>query len=324
MGERVTVEGRAGWLGQGLRQSQPYVKIQTTPTRVQTATNPQPQVQTPPPATTRGTGGGAGNRRYGPGEGHGTIHLRRRGQGGEAHALPAPGVRSPGVCARPTADRHGRLAGEAAGDGALPNGAVELTLPPNASVRVPIGEVRKFPPFADKSTLDFNKSKPTGAQISELRGGKRSLYYELQATVSPGSLVISDIARHPGGKRQDFTMKDGTPVKPIFHHKGLFNAQRQTQSAPVLLTPGGQSAFNWLRLPSVTHSFDSNQRLNRLAFTPTACGALVRAPSDPNLCPRGHSMLFALNSSGGRSGMLLASSFIGLGGFSCSRRHEMR
>ncbi len=147
---------------------------------------------------------------------------------------------------------------------ALPNGAVEITIPPRTSVQVPIGEVGRFPPFEVnkiKSTLDFNKTPPTGAQISELRGGKRSVYYELQATVSPpGSLQISDIARHPGGKRQDFKMEDGKPVEPLFHHEGHFSPQRQEQSAPVLLTPGGQRATFQIKGNNVTKDAHYNAK----------------------------------------------------------------
>ncbi|AKJ04130.1 hypothetical protein ATI61_101774 [Archangium gephyra] len=354
------------------------MKIQTTPTRAQTATNPQPQVQTPPPATTRGTGGGAGTG--------GSAQARATGQStfeGAATTFPAakppngtakvdvspqasgrpvvflnyeesylqgrlgdswsrtgdptktlqpsqgsfdiaashtnasqhnvlqvglefrnttdkevkltlsqPRVSDLPVYARDPAkiaaidEAHGRkpldpdsLVKPPATARALPNGAVELTIPPGASVQVPVGEVGRFPPFADKRTLDFNKTPPTSAQISELRGGKRSIYYELQATVSPpGSLAISDIACHPGGKRQDFKMKDGSPVTPLPHHEGVFNAQRQTQSAPVLLTPGGQRATFQIQGSNDTHdahynaqhtyfvAFPANQMPKTLSF----------------------------------------------------------
>lgn len=144
---------------------------------------------------------------------------------------------------------------------ALPNGAVEITIPPNASVQVPIGEVGRFPPFKDGSTLDFNKTPPTKEQISELRGGKRSVYYEMQATVSPpGSLVISDIARHPGGTRQDFKMKNGEPIDVAEHHEGHFLPMRQEQPEPVLLTPGGQRATFQIEGSNATHDARYNAK----------------------------------------------------------------
>jgi hypothetical protein len=53
-----------------------------------------------------------------------------------------------------------------------------------------------------------------------------------------------------------------------------------------------------LRLASVTHSFDQNQRFLSLDFT-TASGALtVTAPASGNLAPPGHYLLFVVNDDG--------------------------
>ena len=54
----------------------------------------------------------------------------------------------------------------------------------------------------------------------------------------------------------------------------------------------------WVRLSSVTHSFDQNQRFNALAFEPTSGGVIVTAPTNPNLAPPGHYTLFVLNRNG--------------------------
>ena len=54
----------------------------------------------------------------------------------------------------------------------------------------------------------------------------------------------------------------------------------------------------WVRLGSVTHAFDSNQRFNELSFTPTTGGVNVSAPASPNLAPPGHYILFVLNAQG--------------------------
>jgi hypothetical protein len=55
-----------------------------------------------------------------------------------------------------------------------------------------------------------------------------------------------------------------------------------------------------VRLSSVTHEFNQNQRFNRLAFAGTEAGTglSVTVPSDPNICPPGHYMLFLLNRAG--------------------------
>jgi hypothetical protein len=55
---------------------------------------------------------------------------------------------------------------------------------------------------------------------------------------------------------------------------------------------------NWVRLCSVTHSFNSNQRINFLAFTAGPAALTVTAPDKPSLCPPGHYMLFVLNKDG--------------------------
>jgi galactose oxidase len=61
--------------------------------------------------------------------------------------------------------------------------------------------------------------------------------------------------------------------------------------------PNGISQISWIRLPSVTHSFDQNQRINFLTFERRSNKVTVTAPANGNLCPPGHYMLFLLNES---------------------------
>ena len=56
--------------------------------------------------------------------------------------------------------------------------------------------------------------------------------------------------------------------------------------------------MTWVRLPSVTHAYDMNQRFNRLSFTQAAGGLNITAPANGNLCPPGHYMLFILDGNG--------------------------
>jgi hypothetical protein len=62
--------------------------------------------------------------------------------------------------------------------------------------------------------------------------------------------------------------------------------------------PADIGKVTWIRLSSVTHSFNSGQRFNPLAFQPSAGGLDVTAPASPNASPPGHYMMFLLNSSG--------------------------
>ncbi|MCI0355070.1 MAG: choice-of-anchor D domain-containing protein, partial [Acidobacteria bacterium] len=65
-------------------------------------------------------------------------------------------------------------------------------------------------------------------------------------------------------------------------------------------TPNGTSIakVTWVRLGSVTHGFDQNQRINPLSFSQTTGGIRVTTPASGALSPPGHYMLFLLNGSG--------------------------
>jgi Domain of unknown function (DUF1929)/Protein of unknown function (DUF1573)/Kelch motif len=97
----------------------------------------------------------------------------------------------------------------------------------------------------------------------------------------------------------------------IFSPPYLFKGARPTvSSAPATVnygasfTLGTPSASNitqvtWVRLGSVTHAFNQDQRFNSLSFTlASSSGLTVTAPSNPNLAPPGYYMLFAINSAG--------------------------
>jgi hypothetical protein len=91
----------------------------------------------------------------------------------------------------------------------------------------------------------------------------------------------------------------------------LFNGPRPTiSSAPAnvnygaTFSVGTADAVNiaqvtWLRLGSVTHAFNQDQRFNNLTFTvASSTGLNVIAPANPNLAPPGDYMMFAVNSAG--------------------------
>jgi galactose oxidase len=58
------------------------------------------------------------------------------------------------------------------------------------------------------------------------------------------------------------------------------------------------SKVSLIRLPSVTHAFDMNQRYQRLPFARGSGVLTVTAPTSRNVTPPGHYMLFILNSNG--------------------------
>jgi galactose oxidase len=55
---------------------------------------------------------------------------------------------------------------------------------------------------------------------------------------------------------------------------------------------------SWVRLGSVTHSFNVNQRINFLAFEVDGAALKVTAPASEALCPPGHYMLFIVSKEG--------------------------
>jgi hypothetical protein len=55
---------------------------------------------------------------------------------------------------------------------------------------------------------------------------------------------------------------------------------------------------SWVRLSSVTHAFNGNQRINFLPFQIDTGSLKITAPESPNVCPPGHYMLFVLNQQG--------------------------
>ena len=62
--------------------------------------------------------------------------------------------------------------------------------------------------------------------------------------------------------------------------------------------PNNVRTVTWIRLASVTHSFDENQRINFLQFQVGTGKLTVTPPSSPNFCPPGHYMLFLVSNAG--------------------------
>jgi len=90
----------------------------------------------------------------------------------------------------------------------------------------------------------------------------------------------------------------------------LFNGPRPTiTSAPTTTPYGGTitvqtpdaariAAVTFIRLGSVTHAFNMDQRLIPLAFTGGSGSLSIQAPANGNLAPPGYYMLFLLDTNG--------------------------
>jgi galactose oxidase len=91
---------------------------------------------------------------------------------------------------------------------------------------------------------------------------------------------------------------DNTPAaRPLISSAPsiTFYGQSFTVGTP---DPASIAKVAWVRLGSVTHAFDQNQRYVPLAFTPRGSGVVVTAPASRNVAPPGHYMLFLLNTDG--------------------------
>jgi hypothetical protein len=103
---------------------------------------------------------------------------------------------------------------------------------------------------------------------------------------------------------------NGHPEVEVFSPPYLFKGPRPViSSAPATIAYGQRFAVQaasaasiakvtLIRLGSVTHSFDQNQRMNVLTFAAASGGVEVTAPANANLAPPGHYMLFVVDANG--------------------------
>jgi len=152
---------------------------------------------------------------------------------------------------------------------------------------------------------------PVSEQWTLLTEEKNDRCYHSTAVLLPDATVLSA----GGGEYQPTNVtvpndpKDSHADGQIFSPPYLFKGQRPViTSAPNTIkysqtfdvgttNPGQIKKVSLVRLSSVTHSFDQNQRINFLEPTPKANAITVIAPPNANVCPPGHYMLFLLDQS---------------------------
>jgi hypothetical protein len=131
------------------------------------------------------------------------------------------------------------------------------------------------------------------------------MYHSVALLLPDGRVVTA------GGGRPPATNASDQPNAQIYSPPYLFKPDGTPANRPVITSVPtslayGQPFFvstpstninqvNLLRLGSVTHSFDQNQRISRLSFTATTGGLNAVGPANGNVCPPGHYMLFILS-----------------------------
>jgi hypothetical protein len=147
---------------------------------------------------------------------------------------------------------------------------------------------------------------PTSGQFRTLSSAQKPRLYHSVAALLPDGRVLS-----AGGSGS------GAPVYPnaeVFSPPYLFNNDGTPATRPSITNaPGGitfgsgftvttdtpdVTRFSLIRLSSVTHSTNFDQRFINMPFTQTGTQASLTAPANGNLAPPGFYLLFALNAKG--------------------------
>jgi hypothetical protein len=133
------------------------------------------------------------------------------------------------------------------------------------------------------------------------------LYHSIAILLPDGRVLIE-----AGGRFNGYPSNDPSDrlSAEIFSPPYLFKGARPTiSSAPSSATAGSTisvqtpnaaeiASVSLIRLASVTHAFNTDQRYLPLTFTPNAGGLDVQMPANSNLAPPGYYMLFILNANG--------------------------
>ena len=183
---------------------------------------------------------------------------------------------------------------------------MNATLLPDGKVLVTGGTSSGTFNDAAGAVLDAELWDPDTETFSTVAPQEIRRLYHSTAVLLPDGRVLS------GGGGQPFaTGESGNhPDVQIYSPPYLFNGPRPViKNAPQAVKYGKKFVVQtrdaaairrvtWVRLSSVTHSVNMNQRINRLSFRTVPRGLQVTAPTNPNVCPPGHHMLFILNAAG--------------------------
>ncbi len=187
------------------------------------------------------------------------------------------------------------------------------------------------PCFGDsgQGTVDLNQTKaaemwdPATGLWTDMASNTITRSYHSTAILLPDATVLvgghglPDGLRVPPDAPNDWNNRrrqtTGERNIEIYSPPYLFDAAGNLASRPVINTAPAEVAYGqpfglsyanatginrvaWIRLPSVTHGFNTDQRINVLPHSAAGPNQLmVTPPSDPRKCPPGYYMLFVFN-----------------------------
>ncbi len=148
----------------------------------------------------------------------------------------------------------------------------------------------------------WNPDTETWTEVDSLQNGR--LYHSTALLLPDGRVLMAG-----GGQLPSVPTIVNQRNAEIYSPPYLFKGPRPTADAPSaaaygstfdVTTPNAASIaqVSLIRLPSVTHANDMNQRFQYLNFTTGAGKLTVSAPANANLAPPGDYMLFVLDTNG--------------------------
>ena len=163
----------------------------------------------------------------------------------------------------------------------------------------------------DSKVLAAELWDPATEQWTTLARMSHQRVYHSSALLLPDGRLLSVGSGQPAapGLSDDYTAEIFSPPY-LFKPDGSPAIRPTIGAAPVSVSYGqGFSVqtpdaadiarVTWIRLSSVTHSFNQNQRMSTLGFSASGTtGLVVNAPTDSRKAPPGHYMLFLINRSG--------------------------
>jgi galactose oxidase-like protein/Big-like domain-containing protein len=168
--------------------------------------------------------------------------------------------------------------------------------------------------FVDINTNDAVRAAElwnpkTGQWTTLAANSLMRVYHSVSMLLPDGTVLHGSSGDAMAGPVEVPPRRDHEIFSPPYLFKGVrptITAVSATATTPVshggtieVTTPNKAQVTDvrWIRLGAVTHAFDAGQLANTLSFTPTANGANVTAPGNPNIAP-GYYLLFILNRNG--------------------------